>query len=270
LDIELLKSEFKTKVCDEIDLEAEGIERFIVHTPFTFDDGDHFKIILKRWGMGWAFSDEGHTFMHLSYEDINLDTATRPEVIEKALFTYSVKNEGGELISVIDNGSYGDALFSFIQGLTHISDVAYLKWERVRSAFMGEFHTFIEETLPAEKVIFEYQDPTHDPTALYPVDCYIKTETRPIFLFAILNDAKCRDTTIAIRYFEEFDIPFSPVAIFQNQEEINRKVLARFSDVCEKQFPSIQSAKDRFNRFLIPYGMNGVIGTDEVHAAITP
>ena len=73
--------------------------------------------------------------------------------------------------------------------------------------------------------------------------------------------------TIAIRYFEEFDIPFSPVAIFQNQEEINRTVLARFSDVCEKQFPSIQSAKDRFNKFLIPYGMNGVTGIDGVHAA---
>jgi hypothetical protein len=256
LDIELLRSEFKAKVCDEIDLQVEGIERFIIHTPFTFDDGDHFKIVLKRSGKVWVFSDEGHTFMHISYEDINLDTTTRQEVIEKALYTYSVKNEDGELISVIDNGSYGDALFSFIQGLTHISDVTYLKRERVRSAFMGEFRTFIEETLPEERVIFEYHDPTHDPTALYPVDCYIKTETRPIFLFAIPNDAKCRDTTIEMRYFENLDISFSPVAIFQNQEEINRKVLARFSDVCEKQFPSIQSAKERFNKFLTPYGLN--------------
>ena len=254
--MDMLRSEFKTKVCNEIDLEAEGIERFVVRTPFTFDDGDHFKIVLKRWGRGWVFSDEGHTFMHLSYEDVNLDTTTKQEVIEKALVAYGMRNNDGELISEIRNGSYGDALFSFIQGLTHISDVTYLKRERARSAFMKEFHAFIEGTLPEEKFDFGYHDPTHDQNALYPVDCYIKTETRPIFLFAVPTDDKCRDTTIAILHFEKFDIPFSPVVIFQNQEQIGRKVLARLSDVCEKQFSSIQSTKDRFNKFLVPYGLN--------------
>jgi hypothetical protein len=38
------------------------------------------------------------------------------------------------------------------------------------------------------------------------------------------------------------------VGIFENQEDVNRKVLARFSDVCEKQFSSL-SARDRIQRY---------------------
>ncbi len=45
-------------------------------------------------------------------------------------------------------------------------------------------------------------------------------------------------------------MPFVAGAIFENQEEINRKVLARYSDVCEKQFASLQSAKERFDTYL--------------------
>lgn len=37
---------------------------------------------------------------------------------------------------------------------------------------------------------------------------------------------------------------------FAAQEEVNRKVLARFGDVCEKQFSSLGANKDRIRRYL--------------------
>ena len=42
---------------------------FCVFTPFRFDDGDHITIVLKKKEQaGWVLSDEGHTYMHLTYD----------------------------------------------------------------------------------------------------------------------------------------------------------------------------------------------------------
>ena len=251
MKLEDLRADFKRKVCDHIDLEPEGVDRLLVKSPFTFDDGDHLKIVLRKdTEGGWMLTDEGHTFMHLSYEDIDLDTKTRQQIVDRSLVSYRIVNRDGELLLKIKDDMFGESLYSYIQGLLHISDVTYLKKERVRSAFMEEFHSFIGAQVPEARLKFEYSDPAHDPNGLYPVDCVIEARPRRIFLFAILNDDKCRDATIAILQYEKFGVNFTAAAVFENQEEINRKVLARFSDVCEKQFSSLQSAKERFDKYL--------------------
>lgn len=43
---------FRQKICDEIDVETEGQDRYIIYVPFMFDDGDHFVVILRKGGGG--------------------------------------------------------------------------------------------------------------------------------------------------------------------------------------------------------------------------
>ena len=244
-----LEREFKRKVCDEIDVEGEGIDRYIVYTPFMFDDGDHFVIVLKKRKNQWRFTDEGHTFMHMSYGAIDLLQGTRKSIIDQVLLSFRLANDGGELCLEVPGDQYGDALFSFIQALVKISDTAYWTRERVRSTFMEDFRAFLEERIPNQRRTFDYCDRQHDPEGKYPVDCKVNGLSRPLLVFGINNDSKCQYAQIALLQFEKWGQQFRSMAIFEDQEQINRSVLARFTDVVEKQFASL-GTRDRMERYL--------------------
>jgi len=49
---------------------------------------------------------------------------------------------------------------------------------------------------------------------------------------------------------EKWGTAHQSLGVFEDQEEVNRKVLARFTDVCEKQFSSLTGNRDRIVRFL--------------------
>src|SRR5438105_8659283 len=101
---------FKQKVSREVTIDQEGIDRFVVYTPFRFDDGDHYVVILKRLGQDWMLTDEGHTFMHLSYDDVDLTTPTRASLVQDAIAVHGLKNEDGELRLIVPDSHFGDAL----------------------------------------------------------------------------------------------------------------------------------------------------------------
>ena len=247
-----VERDFKKKVTEKLSLSPEGIVRYRVFTPFMFEDGDHLSIILKRRNGGWALSDEGHTYMHLTYdlEEKDLQKGTRQKIITNALSMFYVEDLEGELVIPIQNERYGDALYNFIQALLKITDVTYLSRERVRSTFMEDFKTFMQESVPGDRREFDWFDHKHDPDGKYSIDCRINGMSRPLFVEALPNDDKTRDSTITLLQFEKWGTSFRSLAIFEDQEQINRKVLARFSDVCEKQFSSLAANRDRIRKFL--------------------
>lgn len=257
-----IEREFKEKVSEEVQLMAEGLGRFQVFTPFCFDDGDHLSIVLRQEGSRWVLSDEANTYMRLTYEidEADLQRGTRQKIIDSVLSMYQVEDREGELLLDLSDGQYGNALFTFIQAILRITDVRYLSRERAYSTFMDDFRALLEEKVPEGRLTFDWFDSQHDPQGMYTVDCHINGMPQPLYIHALSGDGKARDATIALLQFEKWGVDFQSLVIFEDQERINRKVLARLSDVCGRQFSSLTGNQERIGRFLDESIANGHVG----------
>lgn len=247
-----IEQDFQQRVCAQVHLVEESASRFRVSTPFLFDDGDHLPIVLKREGARWVLTDEGHTYMHLTYdlEEADLHRGNREVIISNALSAFGVADQGGELRLPIENGEYGGALYSFVQALLKISDVSYLTRERVRSTFVEDLHELLSDVVPQGDITLDWHDSDRDPTALHTVDFRVWAPKKPVFVFALANDDKTRDATIALFEFERWGIPFTSVGVFEEMESVNQKVVSRSTDVFEKQFSNLSTNRERILTYI--------------------
>jgi hypothetical protein len=237
-DTDLIRT-FQEKLCKEIEIESLGINGYAVYTPFMFDDGDHFVVLLKKGAGGWYFTDNGHTLMHLSYADLDLSSGTRGKFVEETLTLHGVDNKSGELRFDVPGDAFGDALYSYVQAITRVATVTQWHQERVASTFADDLLDLLRSIIPDGRATYDWHHPANDPDGNYSADCRINERAKPCVVFGVGSDAKCNHATICCLMYEKWGMPFQGVVLFEDQTQISRKPLAQLSNVVDKQFPSL-------------------------------
>ena len=79
---------------------------------------------------------------------------------------------------------------------------------------------------------------------------------KPIFIFGVNTDDKCRDTTIALLKFENWGIKNNSIIVFEDMQTLTSKAVAKLSDVSGKVYSDLGSAKERMPEYL-----EGIVAT---------
>lgn len=255
MSVKAIEKDFIDKVSAEIQLSADGKDRFLVFTPFHFNDGDQLVIVLKKMGDRWVLSDEAHTYMHLSYymDEQRLHSGNRQKLILKALSMFEVEDYDGELVIDVSDGHYGEALYDFVQALLKIIDVTYLSGETVQSTFIDDFRAFLYQKVELDRMTFNWQHPTKDPDGIYKVDCRINGKIPPLFVFALNSDTKTQAATITLHQFKAWGVDCQSIGIFEKENATIRNVFLRFNDICDTYFTDIIENGEEIGQYLQDY-----------------
>lgn len=115
LDVNAIKKE----ICSNFEIEEKSDDRFIIHTGFTYHDGDELRIILEMTDEICKITDEGHTMMWFSYSDYTF-TEMRMDLLNRILRSNDVQMEDGEIYIECPPQEIGRSLNSIIQALLQI------------------------------------------------------------------------------------------------------------------------------------------------------
>ena len=259
MSVKTIEKDFIDKVSAEIQLSVDGKDRFLVFTPFHFNDGDQLVIVLKKMADRWVLSDEAHTYMHLSYymEEQRLHSGNCQKLILKALSMFQIEDFDGELIIDVSDGCYGEALYDFVQALLKIIDVTYLSRETVQSTFIDDFRAFLYQKVELTRMTFNWQHPTKDPNGIYKVDCRINGKIPPLFVFALNSDIKTQAAALTLHQFKAWGVDCQPVGVFEKENATTRDVFLRFNDICDTYFTDIIKNDEEIGQYLQNYISGG-------------
>jgi hypothetical protein len=236
-----LADSFSEAVGAEVRVEPLGAHDARVFVPFDFPDGDGLVIRLRDKGDAlYEWTDMGHTFMHLSYDvDMDaLDSGNRKVLLEAIQRRAGLEERSGELVLPTSSDVLAGDLFQFVQALLQVSDLRFLSRERVRSTFADDLQALLLDRF-GKRAQFGYWDEDHDPERRYQVDCLLNHLPRPLAIFGVASDSQARDATITLLQFQKWGRELFAMGIYEEMEELPSKVVARLSDVIDKQFSSL-------------------------------
>lgn len=211
-------SELQRMLCEQWCTDAEvaqdegGIR---LSLPLVEADGDYVTVWLRQELGGWKITDNGTTFMRLSYSmDVDLlNEGSRSKVVERVVGEQGVELHDGELSTVVTEGDLGPGLLRFGQAMLRLSDLKLWSWPRVSSTFYEDLARELARIVGPEKISRDYAVPGVPDANNYRVDFAIKTDTLPLYVFGAPTVDRAKLSTIILLHLLQSNQRFHSIVV---------------------------------------------------------
>jgi len=248
--IELLRAQFG----DFVRLEERRPNIQQIYAPLYHEDGDMVDVFLDMpkdailsEGQRIRLSDHGMTLMRLSYS-FELDTPNKEKILQRMLLENGIIEEDGELSLETSAESLYPALMQFSQTIAKVCNMRLLRRETLASLFEEMLGDFIQEVLvrfkpePSVCPIPERDD--------LEVDWQFTPNGKPLYLFAVKDNARARLATISCLEFQRNALPFGSMIVHEDFDKIARKDKTRLTSACDKQFTTLDDFRQNAVQYL--------------------
>lgn len=243
----------RERLCDAFCTDIQVVERrgmILISMPLAGRDGDRFTVYVERTAGGWRLSDNANTLMRLSYEnDVSrlLDGA-RGKLFETILAESLIKQDDGELYLEVPADGLIHGLFTLTQGMTRIEDLALWTRSRAESTFYDDLRRELFESLGTEAVHENYTV-THLPNGQnYPIDYFVESKSRPIYVFGVGNKEKAQLATIVLQYLAAQNHRHHSVIVCSDMDALPKQVRFRLMDAANDMIPALEGHADVLRR----------------------
>ena len=238
----------RESICSKVEIEERGIDRYVIHTDFTYPDGDELRIVLKKQDGEWILTDEGHTLMWLSYDDLNPYTESRKNLFARTLASNHAEDADGRICIRFKPDGINAAIHSMIQVLIQTADLIYTDRESVRNTFIEDMQARFcaglkERRFETNKILKNKKGEN------YSVDIYVEGG-EPILVFAVNNKDRCQEATFAIiTLAAEDEMEFTSMIVIDENAEIPQNVRDRAISRADKTFVGLDAMEEGLPRF---------------------
>ena len=242
--INFIKQDFNGRV--SIKQKRPGIYQLLL--PIYHEDGDMIDLFITPVGDNkFSLCDYGLTLQRLSYS-YEIDTENKETILQKIISENSLtEQEGNICLDTKPETLYTD-IMHITQAYAKIGSMRYFKREVIENLFFEMLDEYIFSDLkdfsPQKNVM---PIPERDDLE---ADYSFQPNGKPVYLFGVKDVSKARLATLSYQAYLLGHIKYHGWVVTENFEALPRKDKLRLTNVCDKQFTSLDEFKMKARSFL--------------------
>lgn len=242
--INQIKNDFNDRA--SIKQKRPGIFQLLL--PIYHEDGDMIDLFITSNGNDkFILCDYGLTLQRLSYS-YEIDSENKESIFQKIIAENSLTEQEGNICLNTNPITLFSDIMHITQVYAKIGSMRYFKREVIESLFFEMLDDYIFSDLkdfnPQKKVmpIPERED--------IEADYSFQPNGKPVYLFGVKDVAKARLATLSYQAYLLGNIKYHGWVVTENFEALPRKDKLRLTNVCDKQFTSLDEFKMKARQFL--------------------